>query len=265
MLPETVKDGRRSPYFFLISVLTTGGSTDDWIEMSGGGNIFIYEIDGGHDVVRSVNTERNANELHFGPGIIRDDLSFFKGGNDLRISIVGESGEEVGSVTIMNWYVSEQYRLRVFLHDGTELLLVYMISASPLVPFGSLQMLYAQPEAQTVTITNTGLSSITLTQPTAMNFDIGELSTTILAASGDTATFTIQPKANLSIGIYDETITVTGCNEASATVNVSFKVTRLSDRDTISGVRGGGCNITGYAFTIWFALLLFVFRKRVYK
>ena len=27
MLPETVKDGRRSPYFFLISVLTTGGST----------------------------------------------------------------------------------------------------------------------------------------------------------------------------------------------------------------------------------------------
>ena len=236
------------------------GAGNDWIEMSGGGNIFIYEIGGGHDVVRSVNTERNANELHFGPGITRDDLSFFKKGNDLYISI---AGEEVGSVTILNWYVAEQYRLRVFLHDGTELSLTYMISASPLAFFGSLQMSYVQPEAQTVTITNTGLVSITLTQPTAMNFDIGELSITTLAASGDTATFTIRPKANLSIGVYNETITVTGCNEASVVINVSFEVTTPSGRGTASGTSRGGCNaVIGYTLAMWLALLLFGIRRK---
>jgi len=245
------------------NTVIVGGAGDDWIEMSGGGNIFIYEIGGGHDVVRSINAEKSSNELQFGPGITRDDLSFFKNGNDLRISIASENGEETGSVTIVNWYVAEQYRLRVFLHDGTELSLTYMISASALASFGSLQMTYVQPEAQTVTITNTGLASITLTQPTAMNFDIGELSTTTLAASGDITTFTIRPKANLSIGVYDETITISGCNEASVTVNVSFEVTRLSDRDTISGSSGGsgGCNVAvGYAFAMWLMLLMFVLK-----
>jgi len=244
------------------NTVIVGGTGDDWIEMSGYGNVFIYEIGGGYDVVRSVNTEKNANELHFGPGITRDDLSFFKNGNDLYISI---AGEEIGSVTIVNWYVAEQYRLRVFLHDGTELSLTYMISASPLASFGSLQMAYVQPEAQTVTITNTGLVSITLTQPTAMNFDIGELSTTTLAASGDAATFTIRPKANLSIGVYDEAIIVTGCNEAIAVVNASFEVARLSDRNTISRAGGGsgGCNVSvGYALAIWLAFFLFIFKRK---
>jgi len=243
------------------NTVIVGGAGDDWIEMSGGGNVFVYEIGGGHDVIRSVNEGRNANELHFGPGITRDDLSFFKKGNDLYISI---AGEETGSVTIVNWYVAEQYRLRVFLHDGTELSLIYMISASPLASFGSLQMAYVQPEAQTVTITNTGLASITLTQPTAINFDIGELSTTSLAASGDTAKFTIRPKANLSIGVYNETIVVTGCNEASASVNVSFEVTTLSGRTMTSGTgRGGGCNVAvGYALAMWLVLFLVALKKK---
>jgi len=244
------------------NTVIVGGRGDDWIEMSGGGNVFIYEINGGHDVVRSVNAERNANELHFGPGITRDDLSFFKKGNDLYIAI---AGEETGSVTIVNWYVAEQYRLRVFLHDGTELSLTYMISASPLASFGSLQILYVQPEAQTVTITNAGLSSITLTQPTAINFDIGELSTTSLAASGDTAAFTIRPKANLSIGVYDETIVVTGCNEAIAVVNASFEVTTLSGRNMTSGTGhgGGGCNVVvGYALAMWLVLFLVALKKK---
>jgi len=113
---------------------------------------------------------------------------------------------------------------------------------------------------QTVTITNTGLASITLAQPTAINFDIGEISRTTLSASGDTATFTIRPKANLSIGVYNETITVNGCNEASATINVSFEVSRMGDR--ISGAGGGGCNVAvGYALAMWLALLVLI-RKR---
>ena len=104
------------------NTIIVGGRGDDWIEMSGGGNIFIYETGGGHDVVRSINAEENANELHFGPGITRDDLSFLKKGNDLYIYI---AGEENGSVTIINWYVAEQYRLRLFLYDGTEVTVTY--------------------------------------------------------------------------------------------------------------------------------------------
>ena len=84
------------------------------------------------------------------------------------------------------------------------------------------------------------------------------------AASGDTATFTIRPKANLSIGIYDEAIIVTGCNEASAAVNVSFEVITLSGRNMASGTgRGGGCNVAvGYASVMWLALLLFVLKRK---
>jgi hypothetical protein len=101
----------------------------------------------------------------------------------------------------------------------------YSISASSLTSFGSLQTPYTQPAAQTVTITNTGSGSVTLTQPTAANYDIGALSKTALATNGETATFTVRPKAGLPVGTYNETITVTGTNSANATVSASFSVT----------------------------------------
>jgi hypothetical protein len=103
----------------------------------------------------------------------------------------------------------------------------YTISASSLTSFGSLTTPYTQPAAQTVTITNTGTGSVTLTQPTSTDYLIGTLSTTTLATNGDTATFTVQPKAGLAVGNYDETITITGTGgaTATATVNVSFTVT----------------------------------------
>jgi len=101
----------------------------------------------------------------------------------------------------------------------------YSIGASALTSFGALQTPYAQPAAKTVTITNTGTGSVTLTQPTATNYDIGALSTTTLAANGATATFTVRPKASLAVGTYNETITINGTNSESATVNASFMVT----------------------------------------
>ena len=111
--------------------------------------------------------------------------------------------------------------------------LTYTISASTLTSFGSLQTPYTQPASQTVTITNTGTGSVTLTQPTATNYDIGTLSTTTLAA-GATATFTVRPKAGLSVGNHDETITISGSNGASATVNASFTVTAAQVAPTIT-------------------------------
>ena len=101
----------------------------------------------------------------------------------------------------------------------------YGLKAEPSAPdFGSVTEGYtAAPEAQTVTVTNTGNQTVTLTQPTANNYAIGTLSDTELAP-GETATFTVQPKAGLSVGNYNEVVTVSGTNGASASVTLRFVV-----------------------------------------
>ena len=117
----------------------------------------------------------------------------------------------------------------------------YNISVTPAtLNFGSLNVGYAAPPtAQTVSITNTGNQTITLTQPTATNFDIGTLSATELAA-GATATFTVQPKTGLAAGSYNETLAISGSNNTSASITVSFTVEQRSS--------GGGP--TTYAVTV---------------
>jgi len=101
----------------------------------------------------------------------------------------------------------------------------YTIKADPTsMNFSSLTEGYTTPAAQTVTITNTGNSSVTLTQPTGTNYTIGALSTTTLAANG-TATFTVAPKAGLAVGTHNETLTVSTDHSTNATVDLSFTVT----------------------------------------
>ena len=101
----------------------------------------------------------------------------------------------------------------------------YSISADTTVlNFGSAYTGYTQPAAQTVTVENTGNQPVTLTQPASTNsFEVGTLSKTKLAA-GETATFTVQPKAGLSAGTYNETIEVTGTEGAAVTIPASFTV-----------------------------------------
>ncbi|GBU24206.1 hypothetical protein R83H12_00834 [Fibrobacteria bacterium R8-3-H12] len=104
----------------------------------------------------------------------------------------------------------------------------YGIGTSSLNNFGSLASPYTQPAAQTVTVTNVGTNLVTLTQPTSTNFNIGTLSETTLLATGATATFTVQPKANLPTGTYSETITISGSNGTSATVSANFEVVAVA-------------------------------------
>ena len=100
----------------------------------------------------------------------------------------------------------------------------YSIGASPqTLPFGALDFGYEQPAAQTVTITNNGTGTVTLTQPNVANYTLGALSKTTLAA-GETATFTVRPNANLAVGTYSPTININGSGGATATVNASFEV-----------------------------------------
>ncbi len=109
----------------------------------------------------------------------------------------------------------------------------YTISASTLTSFGSKEEGDTPPAAQMVTITNTGTGAVTLNQPAATNYTVGTLSTATLAA-GATATFTVRPKANLSDGTYNETITITGTNNAKATVFAQFTVTEPAPTYTYS-------------------------------
>ncbi|WP_151076263.1 S-layer homology domain-containing protein [Flintibacter sp. KGMB00164] len=94
--------------------------------------------------------------------------------------------------------------------------------------FGSAYTGYAQPAAQTVTVENTGNQPQTLTQPASTSsFEVGSLSKSELAA-GEAATFTVQPKAGLSVGTYSENIAVTSSEGATVTITASFTVMRYS-------------------------------------
>ena len=104
----------------------------------------------------------------------------------------------------------------------------YGISIDPAsLDFGSVNVGYeTAPAAQTVTITNTGNQSVTLSQPTAENYEIGTLTNTTLIP-GAAATFTVQPKTGLGVGTYSETITVSGSDGASASLTASFAVSAI--------------------------------------
>ena len=102
----------------------------------------------------------------------------------------------------------------------------YSITAdTTALDFGSAYTGYAQPAAKTVTVKNTGNQPVTLNQPVSTdNFEVGTLSKTELAA-GDTATFTVQPKAGLAAGTYSETITVSDTNNnVTSSITASFTV-----------------------------------------
>lgn len=100
----------------------------------------------------------------------------------------------------------------------------HTITASPAeIEFAARNAGYTRPDAQTVKITNTGDSAVTLNQLSVTNFDIGEFSKTTLE-TGETATFTVQPKANMAVGSYNETIKVSTDKGTSAEVKVKFTV-----------------------------------------
>lgn len=101
----------------------------------------------------------------------------------------------------------------------------YSISAdTQALDFGSACPGYERPAAKTVTVTNTGNRSLALTQPASTNnFEVGTLSKTELAA-GETATFTVQPKAGLAAGAYSENIVVSASNNVTLTIPASFTV-----------------------------------------
>jgi len=106
----------------------------------------------------------------------------------------------------------------------------YTISASPVnVGFGSLGEGYAQPDAQTVTVTNTGTGNVTLNAlPTVANWTlVAGANWATEMAPGATRTFTIRPNAGLGVGTYNPTVVITGNDGATATILPTFTVTEF--------------------------------------
>lgn len=109
---------------------------------------------------------------------------------------------------------------------------VYDLSISPdSVEFGTSEEGYKSvPDAQTVTVTNNGNTSITLQQPESKYYTVGSLSTTELAA-GASASFSVQPKSGLTKGEYLEDITVENSGNVGLYVNAHFSVSKKSDNN----------------------------------
>lgn len=126
----------------------------------------------------------------------------------------------------------------------------YSISASPgTLNFGSETVGYqAAPAVQTVTVTNTGNQSVTVTLPASTNYTVtaGTEFTNNIAdlVPGDTATFTITPQIGLAAGNYDETLTISDSNGASASVRLSFAVTEAAHTHQGKYISGKGATCT---------------------
>ena len=114
----------------------------------------------------------------------------------------------------------------------------YTITADPAkLDFDAAYLGYkTQPAPQTVTITNTGNQQVTVTLPTAKDFVItagdGFANGSATIEPGNTATFTVQPKADLAVGSYKEPINLSGSNgnhTVSTSVDASFAVVDIND------------------------------------
>ncbi|BFL38582.1 S-layer homology domain-containing protein [Agathobaculum sp. NSJ-28] len=107
---------------------------------------------------------------------------------------------------------------------------VYEISASPAtLDFGSQTVGYTEaPAAQTVTIKNEGNQNTTVSLPTSTNYTItagkGFTGSAATLAPDGTAQFTVQPITGLDVENYAETLTVSGTENVSAQVALSFAV-----------------------------------------
>jgi uncharacterized repeat protein (TIGR02543 family) len=96
----------------------------------------------------------------------------------------------------------------------------------PSYAFPAVYAGYGEQRARVITVTNTGnqpTGTLTITGTDATNFTVSPASLTTLAA-GATAGFTVLPKTGLTAKTYATTIKVTGGNNISANLDVTFTV-----------------------------------------
>jgi Ca2+-binding RTX toxin-like protein len=118
-----------------------GGNGDDYVEILNGGNIFVYNRNGGHDTIVCLDVQSgDRNKIHFGPGIWKEDLVFSRQDDDMVITILDETGNGSGSVTVTDWYLEAKNRMRIVLFDGTVLKISEIeesVNNKPVIMYGT--------------------------------------------------------------------------------------------------------------------------------
>lgn len=111
--------------------------------------------------------------------------------------------------------------------------LTYAVSLTPedgTLDFEKVQEGYAEaPAARELTITNMGTGVINLTQPVAVNFDLGALSATTLNP-GESAVISVRPKLGLLESAYAETIAIE--NDAQLAVGFTAMISVAAPQPT---------------------------------
>ena len=157
---------------------------------------------------------------------LQPKTGFLAGDYNEKISVKDVDGNELAAVEVI--------------FAVTEPQPVYDLSIDPeCLEFDSSEEGYKDvPAEQTVTVTNTGNTSITLQQPESKYYTVGNLSETEIAA-GSSATFTVQPKSGLTKGEYLEDISVQNSGNVECYVNAHFSVTKKTDDNSnnLTGIK----------------------------
>lgn len=132
---------------------------------------------------------------------VRPETGLEGGSHPATLTITGSTGSETASWTVdLNFSVEPK---------------VYAASVSPeTVMFEGLRVGYEQPDAQTVTVTNTGNQTLTLKLPSLEDYEIqpvdgfDEEGVASLDINGK-ASFTVRPAAGLEEGDHSATLTLT--------------------------------------------------------
>lgn len=92
--------------------------------------------------------------------------------------------------------------------------------------FGTLEQGYeTAPDAQPVTVENTGTEAIRIQLSAPEDYEVGELSAEVLNPGDKAATFTVQPKTGLQAGDHSDTISVTDQNTGNTLAEVRLEFT----------------------------------------
>jgi hypothetical protein len=164
------------------------------------------------------------------------------GGNESSATVISESGQltvaadetaEALTVTATSAYDDTKYGAAEVTVTETPPEPTYGITVSPIeLTFQGAQEGYGGQEALTVTVTNIG------NQPTGVlivaldddsGFTLSE--TTLNSIESGAAEFTVTPKTGLAAGTHVAAVTVSGENDISATLSVSFEVTAAPQLD----------------------------------
>lgn len=92
--------------------------------------------------------------------------------------------------------------------------------------FGTLEQGYeTAPDAQPVTVENTGTEAIRIQLSAPEDYEVGEPSAEVLNPGDKAATFTVQPKTGLQVGDHSDTISVTDQNTGNTLAEVQLEFT----------------------------------------